>query len=54
MTTYPTIGERLSSGPLGRLWRRLRPGPEPIASQATLKIYLEERAALIAQKCAID
>ncbi len=54
MTTRPTIAERLSGGPLGRLWRRLSPGPEPIASRAVLRAYLEERAALIAQKCAID
>jgi hypothetical protein len=44
------------AGPLARLWRflasRLRPGP--IATPDALRIFLEERAALIAQKCAID
>lgn len=54
MTTYLTIGERLSAGPLGRLWRRLIPGPEPIATPGALRAFLQERAALIAQKCAID
>src|SRR6266850_3896397 len=41
---------------IGRLWRRLeaRLWPAPIATTETLKTFLEERAALIAQKCAID
>jgi hypothetical protein len=39
-----------------RLWRRLRERlrPAPIATADALKTFLEERAALIAQKCAID
>jgi hypothetical protein len=42
--------------PLTRLWRRLRERhrPAPIATADELKAFLEERAALIAQKCAID
>lgn len=44
------------AGPVGRLWRfveaRLRPAP--IATVGAMKTFLEERAALIAQKCAID
>lgn len=38
------------------LWKRLaaRLRPAPIASAAALRTFLEERAALIAQKCAID
>lgn len=38
------------------LWRRLqsRLRPAPIDTAAALKTFLEERAALIAQKCAID
>jgi hypothetical protein len=36
-----------------RLFESLRPAP-PIASAEALRIFLEERAALIAQKCAID
>src|SRR5258707_687979 len=41
---------------MARLWRRLeaRLRPAPIATAETLKTFLEERAALIAQKCAID
>jgi hypothetical protein len=45
-----------SAGPLARLWlflkSRLR--PSPIVTPAALRTFLEERAALIAQKCAID
>ena len=50
------IKEGLTIGPLGRLWRRLRLGfgPEPIATATALKTFVEERAAFIAQKCAID
>jgi hypothetical protein len=45
-----------SRHPLTLLWRRLRERlrPEPIATADALKTFLEERAALIAQKCAID
>ena len=44
------------AGPVGRLWRRLRARlrPEPIATTDALTSFLGERAALIAQKCAID
>lgn len=43
-------------GPIGRLWRRIeaRLRPAPITTANALKTFLEERAALIAQKCAID
>jgi hypothetical protein len=39
-----------------RLWRRLKAGlaPAPIETAEALKTFLEERAALIAQKCATD
>ena len=49
-------GGGAAGGPVGRLWRRLRARwrPAPIVTTDALKIYLEERAALIAQKCAID
>ena len=42
--------------PLTRLWRRLheRMRPEPIATVEALKDFVQERASLIAQKCAID
>lgn len=38
------------------LWRRLqaRLRPAPIETASALRIFLEERASLIAQKCAID
>jgi len=41
---------------LSRLWRRLRASmqPQPIATREALQVFLEERALLIAQKCAID
>ena len=43
-------------GPVGRFWRRLRARlrPVPIDTVDALRTFLEERAALIAQKCAID
>jgi hypothetical protein len=43
-------------GPLGRLWLRLKSRwtPAPIATTDSLKSFIEERASLIAQKCAID
>lgn len=49
-------GGGAAGGPVGRLWRRLRARwrPAPIVTTDAFKIYLEERAALIAQKCAID
>ena len=42
--------------PLTSLWRRLRERhrPAPIATADALKTFVEERAALIAQKCAVD
>lgn len=45
-----------AAGPLRRFWRRLeaRLQPVPIATADALKTFLDERAALIAQKCAID
>jgi hypothetical protein len=46
------IRSALTRSPVGRLWRRLRPAP--IATPDTLKTFLQERAFLIAQKCAID
>jgi len=51
-----TDTQTASGGTLGRLWRRLgaRLRPTPIATADALRIFLEERAALIAQKCAID
>ena len=51
-----TIGDSPATGRLARLWlflkSRLRPAP--VATPAALRTFLEERAALIAQKCAID
>jgi len=42
--------------PAARLWRSLKEffSPAPIGTVDTLRTYLQERAALIAQKCAID
>src|SRR6266496_4833897 len=57
MTSPPaTIANPLAAGWVGRLWRRLgaRLRPAPIATADALKTFVEERAALIAQKCAID
>ncbi len=57
MTSSPgAIKIARSAGPLQRLWRRLdaRLRPAPIAAAGALKTFLDERAALIAQKCAID
>ena len=50
------VRAQASAGPVGRLWRRLiaRLRPQPIDSVESLRTFLEERAALIAQKCAID
>jgi len=49
-------GGAAPSGAMGRLWRRLkaRLRPAPIATADALRTFLAERAALIAQKCAID
>jgi hypothetical protein len=57
MADSPTAtGRPATAGPVGRLWRRLkeRLRPAPIATGEALRVFLEERAALIAQKCAID
>ena len=45
-----------AAGPVERLWRRLkaRLRPAPVTTAEALRIFLSERAALIAQKCAID
>jgi hypothetical protein len=57
MTNLPAASE---STPAARrvalLWRRLcaRLAPAPIDTADRLRTFLEERAALIAQKCAID
>ena len=46
----------MANHPLAPAWRRLRERlrPAPITTVAALKTFLEERASLIAQKCAID
>jgi hypothetical protein len=51
-----TIGDSPATGRLARLWLFLKSRlmPAPVATPAALKIFVEERAALIAQKCAID
>ena len=56
MTPLVTANGAPVSGPLGRLWLYLksRLKPVPIATPAGLTAFLEERAALIAQKCAVD
>ncbi|MGH8674038.1 MAG: hypothetical protein ACREVG_06995, partial [Burkholderiales bacterium] len=45
-----------SNLPLRQLWRRLQEylRPPPIATIESLQNFLQQRAALIAQKCAID
>jgi len=45
-----------TAGPIQRLWKGLqaRLRPPPIATVDSFKTFLEQRAALIAQKCAID
>lgn len=57
MTSSPgAVTGSFATGPIRRLWRRLkaRLRPGPIATVEALKTFVEERAALIAQKCAID
>ena len=57
MTIAPmAITGSAAAGPVGRFWKRLkeRLRPAPVATADALKAFLEERAALIAQKCAID
>jgi hypothetical protein len=46
----------MANHPLAPAWRRLRERwrPAPITTVDELKTFLEERASLIAQKCAID
>lgn len=43
-------------GPAARFWRSLKERfwPPPVVTVDSLRTFLEERAALIAQKCAID
>ena len=45
-----------SDDPLERIWRRMRERmrPAPVATVEALRTFLQERASLIAQKCAID
>jgi hypothetical protein len=54
-TQIATGGPAVAST-VGRLWKRLkaRLRPAPIATAEALQTFLAERAALIAQKCAID
>jgi hypothetical protein len=49
-------GGPAAAGRVGRFWKRLkeRLRPAQIATAEALRVYLAERAALIAQKCAID
>ena len=57
MADSPTASAgSVAANPLARFWSRLkaRLRPAPIATAAALQIFLSERAALIAQKCAID
>ena len=57
MTNLPGASESApASGRVALLWRRLcaRLAPAPIDTADRLRTFLEERAALIAQKCAID
>lgn len=51
-----TIDDTPPAGPLVRLWLFLKSRlmPAPIATPAALKTFVEERASLIAQKCAVD
>lgn len=46
----------LTAGPIRRLWTGLqaRLRPPPIATADSFKTFIEQRAALIAQKCAVD
>lgn len=57
MTHLPSASNSTPAiGPVARLWRRLRARltPAPIDTADALRTFLEERAAFIAQKCAID
>jgi hypothetical protein len=51
-----TFDDPRPAGPLRRLWLRFKSrwNPAPIATADQLKLFVEQRAALIAQKCAID
>ena len=55
-TQFPSLTPMDIRHPPTGLWRRLRERlrPAPIATTDALRSFLEERAALIAQKCAID
>lgn len=54
--TQTAIKGSAAPGPVTRFWRNLKARfrPAPIATVDAFKLFLEERAALIAQKCAID
>lgn len=55
--TNPTAPEAMfEEGGLAAFWRRLRKRwrPEPLDSAAALKVFAEERASFISQKCAVD
>lgn len=55
--TNPTAPEAMfGEGGLAAFWRRLkrRWRPEPLDSADALKVFVEERASFIAQKCAVD
>jgi hypothetical protein len=57
MTNLPGASESApAAGRVALLWQRLRArlAPAPIDTADRLRTFLEERAALIAQKCAID
>lgn len=57
MTGTPAaIKDPPAPGPASRFWRNLkaRLSPAPIATIDAFRVFMEERAALIAQKCAID
>ena len=52
----PIVGSPSTPGPIATFWWRLkaRLWPAPIVTAEAFKAFMEERAALIAQKCAID
>lgn len=54
--TQVAIKGSAAPGQAMRLWRNLKARflPAPIATIDAFKVFLEERAALVAQKCAID
>lgn len=50
------LRDSFTFGPVRRLWDRLqaRFRPAPIATADSFRTFIEQRAALIAQKCAVD